>query len=314
LGNWVHYIRGLYNLGKLDDELRVAVEEIGLKWTHWEKMYAEFKKYKEQYGTSNVPRKKNADGSYDDYNTLSRWVVTQRNNYKAGKMSQQEIAMMEELDFDWNPPRLQTQTTPGAKKEQPSEKKKSFAERRSEYIDELRAFKAEHGHVNLGQKDGFLGRFIHRMRREYKLGTLDLDTIRQLNEIGMDWSVWDMMYDRLKAFYESNGHTHVPRKLDNTLARWLDTQRRKYKHGVLSEDRITKLNELQMIWVLEKQIFNGVVVKSHSEKLEEYKEQLRVIKEAKSRRVKDADDLSEKALAHEETEDVDKTQKGDVNQ
>jgi hypothetical protein len=291
----------------------VAVEEIGLKWTHWEKMYAEFKKYKEQYGTSNVPRKKNADGSYD-YNTLSRWVVTQRNNYKAGKMSQQEIAMMEELDFDWNPPRLQTQTTPKAKKEQPSEKKKSFAERRSEYIDELRAFKAEHGHVNLGQKDGFLGRFIHRMRREYNLGTLDLDTIRQLNEIGMDWSVWDMMYDRLKAFYECNGHTHVPRKLDNTLARWLDTQRRKYKHGILSEDRITKLDELQMIWVLEKQIFNGVVVKSHSEKLEEYKEQLRVIKEAKSRRVKDADDLSEKALAHEETEDVDKTQKGDVNQ
>lgn len=93
LGNWVHNLRRQYNNGILDDDLIAAAEEIGLRWSHFDNMYFELKAFHEKFGHVNVVRRRN-DESWP-YNTLARFVETQRTNYKSGQMSKVEIEKLE---------------------------------------------------------------------------------------------------------------------------------------------------------------------------------------------------------------------------
>ena len=70
-----------------------AAEEIGLRWSHFDNMYFELKAFHEKFGHVNVVRRRN-DESWT-YNTLARFVETQRTNYKSGQMSKVEIDKLE---------------------------------------------------------------------------------------------------------------------------------------------------------------------------------------------------------------------------
>lgn len=66
---------------------------------------------------------------------------------------------------------------------------------------------------------------------------------------------WDEMYGYAKEYYLENGHLEMPHryKLENglSLGVWLDTQRKVRKglvNGILSEERIKKLDEIGMRW------------------------------------------------------------------
>lgn len=66
---------------------------------------------------------------------------------------------------------------------------------------------------------------------------------------------WDLMYEYAKGYYEQHGNLEVPMKYRTEegygLGRWLLTQRRVYsgeKYGVLSADRIRRLEQIGMVW------------------------------------------------------------------
>ena len=81
------------------------------------------------------------------------------------------------------------------------------------------------------------------------------ERIDMLNSIGFIWdrmgTAWRELYNELKAYYEKNGHCHVPANYgDKTLFRWIAKQRKKYKNyksgkkPTLTDDQVKQLEEI----------------------------------------------------------------------
>lgn len=86
--------------------------------------------------------------------------------------------------------------------------------------------------------------------------TLTDDQISRLESIGMVWnrneSGWDAAYAVAFAYSREHGTLRVPTQYRTPdgfgLGEWLRGQRRSRHKGVLSDDRIRKLNDIGMIW------------------------------------------------------------------
>lgn len=116
LAQWVkrqRYQHKLKREGKhstLTDEREHALEKLGFVWeSHkaaWQEKFSELVEYARKNGDSNVPT------SFSANKSLAIWVKCQRRQYKLfrqGKksnMTQERIAMMESLNFCWNPRKL----------------------------------------------------------------------------------------------------------------------------------------------------------------------------------------------------------------
>ena len=114
-----------------------------------------------------------------------------------------------------------------------------------------------------------LGVWINTQRLSYKKGTLSEDRIEKLKEIGMIFEdvhkdTWNKMYELAKKYYKHYGDLKIPFSFKTingyesdengyNLGFWISTQRVKYKNGTLSEDRIEKLEKIDMIFGIGKQ-------------------------------------------------------------
>lgn len=87
---------------------------------------------------------------------------------------------------------------------------------------------------------------------------LEQRKIDALEKLGMDWkinqTIWDNEY-RLrwaKEYEEENGHLRVPASYECDdgfpLGAWIESLRRSYKNGSLSEDMVEALDKLGMVW------------------------------------------------------------------
>lgn len=68
-------------------------------------------------------------------------------------------------------------------------------------------------------------------------------------------ATWDEMYSYAEKYYKNHGHLNVPREftVENglSLGRWVISQRSIYNgtsYGMLTEERIDRLNRLNIIW------------------------------------------------------------------
>ena len=114
-----------------------------------------------------------------------------------------------------------------------------------------------------------LGVWINTQRLSYKKGTLSEDRIEKLKEIGMIFEdvhkdTWNKMYELAKKYYKHYGDLKIPFSFKTingyesdengyNLGFWISTQRVKYKNGTLSEDRIEKLEKIDMIFGIGRQ-------------------------------------------------------------
>ena len=115
--------------------------------------------------------------------------------------------------------------------------------------------------------DKNLGRWINRQRSMYQAGKLRKDRQKQLEDIGLRWSVllttsWDSMYDTLCQYVEerkaadpnSSWDGNVPanhKTSDNppkALGRWINRQRSAYGKGTLKKEFVDKLNAIGLRW------------------------------------------------------------------
>eukprot|EP00581_Thalassiosira_minuscula_P011088 CAMPEP_0183717904 /NCGR_PEP_ID=MMETSP0737-20130205/11334_1 /TAXON_ID=385413 /ORGANISM="Thalassiosira miniscula, Strain CCMP1093" /LENGTH=1299 /DNA_ID=CAMNT_0025947381 /DNA_START=283 /DNA_END=4182 /DNA_ORIENTATION=+ len=149
---------------------------------------------------------------------------------------------------------------------------KTFEER----VEELRAFKQRHGHVNPKQnEDKKLSQFCANVRHAYKYPGKTSMRITEhrkkiLLAIGFEFepstqyvtkSFSERMED-LKAFKEKHGHTNPSKKDDKHLAHFCYSMRNAKKNigktGVmkLTEDRLKALDEIGFEWTLKANLDN----------------------------------------------------------
>jgi hypothetical protein len=186
----------------------------------WEFMYRRLLAYKKKHGNTSVPQGFDADPP------LANWVRTQRSCCE----EKSRVDRLNAIGFEWeiqNPTRLW-----------------------HTMYQRLVAYKKEHGTTHVPCKsDPQLERWVQTQRKNCKLK----DRIEDLlNSIWFEWepntiileTKCGIMYQRLLAYKEKHGSTHVPRKSDLQLENWVQDQRRKCK----LKDRIDLLNDIGFVW------------------------------------------------------------------
>lgn len=122
----------------------------------------------------------------------------------------------------------------------------------NERFKELRAFKEQHGHVNVPgtyPTDPQLGNWVRRQRE----ACVNEERRAALNEIGFCWHLvteWEEKFDRLSAYHATYGHCLVPQKYDKDpgLGNWVMNQRLKRNRGELDQTHEDMLNEIGFVW------------------------------------------------------------------
>jgi Helicase associated domain len=140
---------------------------------------------------------------------------------------------------------------------------------------ELQSYKRKHGHVNVKQSDGKLGRFVDNIRRVYKCFLEGKDTngkileservelyqqqFERLEAIGFEWVakdnrlIWDKRVQELVAFKERHKHCQVAMR-DGSLGRWVDNIRHRYRdmnrHEMsrVMREKLEDLDRLGFVW------------------------------------------------------------------
>eukprot|EP00521_Asterionellopsis_glacialis_P009992 CAMPEP_0195288698 /NCGR_PEP_ID=MMETSP0707-20130614/5262_1 /TAXON_ID=33640 /ORGANISM="Asterionellopsis glacialis, Strain CCMP134" /LENGTH=372 /DNA_ID=CAMNT_0040348597 /DNA_START=96 /DNA_END=1214 /DNA_ORIENTATION=+ len=185
-----------------------------IRWNQFFKLLVEFKK---QNGHCRVTVK------HDKF--LGLWVLRQRMYHKNGSLREDRKQLLNSIGFDWQ----------------------LHKSKWEENYQLLKEFKMKNGHCEIKEIRGALKQWIYAQRKAYKGCTLSKERIEKLKAIGIDWqlhkSKWEESYLLLVEFKMKNGHCEV-KETTGALRRWLYTQRKTYKRGALSKERIEKLKAI----------------------------------------------------------------------
>jgi len=220
----------------LSNERITLLNQLGFCWNTvdalWELQFSEIKRFQSIHGHCNILK------SDKDFTQLYTWIGSQRTNKRRGILSLKRIQRLDELGFLWEPSPNSIWDVNFGK---------------------LVKFKEKHGHCLVPakyHKDIKLGRWVSLQRTEKKLNILPRDRESTLDNIGFSWTAdlheksWDERYEDLKRFKKEYGNCNVPSRYttDSLLGKWVSRQRVEKKAGVLSNERITLLNQLGFCW------------------------------------------------------------------
>jgi superfamily II DNA or RNA helicase len=235
---WVVKQREFYKKGLLVKDRVDKLNELNFIWDAdelWLIRFEYLKDYYEEFGTFKVPRGYKINGF-----TLENWVNKLKRLYTNGKLTNEQVELLESIGFSW---------------ENLREKKWD------KMYEELIEFKREFGHCDVSRRANEdklkLAIWTYKQRKEHREGKLTVDRIRKLNEIGFKFVIpeffprksfeWYTMYNQLVEFKKENGHCDISEqshKDKKELVQWAVVQRRLYKTDKLSDERMEKLNEI----------------------------------------------------------------------
>jgi len=242
LATWVSSQRTLYGRNKLSRERIAMLDKIGFEWTGgvatWDERFTELCGYKERFGNTLVPIK------WAENPLLGRWVGSQRYKRTRGDLRKEHEDRLNAIGFEWKAPSILLPA-------------KDLRTR----IETLLAYKAEHGHLAVSQRDKKypgLANWMSEQRMRNRKGTISPEFKKQLDEIEFPWKPappntdkqWFEMFARFKNYASANGTSTVRIVDDETakLNRWVLAQRRAKKGGKLSDERFRALDEAGFIW------------------------------------------------------------------
>ncbi len=120
---------------------------------------------------------------------------------------------------------------------------------------ELAAFKEQNGHCNVPwnwELNPKLGTWVTVQRKTHKAGKLSEERTKKLKALGFVLdpleAQWSEMYTQLVEYQKENHHCNVNEAENPKLGSWVLVQRRTYKAGKLSEERIKQLKALGFVF------------------------------------------------------------------
>lgn len=231
LGSWVNAQRNSFRDGTLGTARIQRLKALGFDWdpneTYWLRMFDQLREFKKREGHCDVPAK------YRPNQCLAGWVVGLRSSHREGKLPENKVRKLNEIDFAWSPREAQWQ----------------------QMFDELKVFKECEGHCRVPRsypKNPQLATWVTSQRGSRH--TLSRERIEKLETIGFDWdpseSFWREKLEALRAFKLREGHCNVPEDYDQDreLGVWIHTQRAYSRMSKLSAPRVAKLDELGFDW------------------------------------------------------------------
>ena len=242
LGRWSSRQRQYFKDGTLSQE-RInklnLFKDKGWKWDieyeQWQMTYELFQNYIKKEGHTRVPAEHKENGL-----SLGRWVRLQRGHYKKGKLSQDKIDKLEMYKHKgW----VWVEETPDLKWQQKYELLQSYIKREG----------TAKISVNYKEGDFALGNWISIQRGNYKKGKLSQDRIDKLERYkhkGWVWDadttdlMWQKNYKLLQNYIKREGSAIVSvrhKEEGFSLGGWVRLQRKNYKEGKLSLEKIDKL-------------------------------------------------------------------------
>lgn len=236
LGGWISKQRSSYKAKKLSSNQIILLEKLEMVWDvkefHWNENFLLATAFFTANGHLNVPSDYKADCE-----PLGRWLDTQRDTFKKGRLQQTKIELLNSLNMIWDKYDKQWEDSYLIAKE----------------------FYNKTGHLILPAKTLFkdftLGQWISQQRKAYKQGIMKSYRIEQLEKIDMIWSEldynWEVAFLIANDFFIENGHLLVPKKFkfkNTNLGSWLGTQRSEKARGAMSLYRIQKLDAIKMDW------------------------------------------------------------------
>jgi hypothetical protein len=166
---------------------------------------------------------------------IGKWVSHQRDAFRQGTLSDDRVSRLEALPgWTWNVHAGFTEKGFGL----------------------LSAFVQREGHSLVPARfveSGFkLGTWVSNQRTSYRTGELPVERVQQLESLpGWSWNLaadqWGNAFESLKAFVDREGHAQVPKGFVESgfrLDRWVNVQRKSFRLGEISEDRINQLEAL----------------------------------------------------------------------
>lgn len=231
LSTWVRSIRMRYKKKNLNhfeiQQLKKVHFIFDVNESKWYQGYEKLKAFYNEKGHSRVPQN---EANKEE----SHWVMLQRRNYKAGKISEEKIKLLNELHFKWN---VQEEIF-------------------EHHLKELEEFYQENEHCQITDSytDKALYSFVRKLRS--KKEQLPKEVIKRLEKIHFIWDVqeekWETQYQQLEEYQKEHGNANIPQsyqgKGDISLGNWVVQQRKKKRTGKLTNDKITKLNKVGFVW------------------------------------------------------------------
>jgi len=245
LGFWIGNLNLSIKKGGLDSNRQQQLDAIGFRNNSYENLFLfsveRFVEAKEQFGEKKIPSGFiNKNGNY-----VGQWIVTQRQKFHEGLLSNQRIKILESVGFDFN------------------EVQDTFLKN----VNLLKEYFTKHGDTNVPQDyrttDGFaLGLVVTRLRAQKKREELSSEQITELNSINFIWDAieykWNQAIIELQGYISIHGDALVPAKFITkdgfNLGKWINHRRNAYKNGKLSKKKILELEALGFVWNTNKKI------------------------------------------------------------
>ena len=267
LGNWIVSQRQVYKLGKLSPERKKLLDQIGMcfeskyKKPKWEEMYLLAKTYYEKYGDLEIPWDfKTLNGVDKDGNgyNLGIWLASQRSIYKKEKLSPERKELLDQIGMRFKNTR-------------------NFITWSEAYLLAEIYFK-EYGNLEVNlyfktsngknfDENGYnLGSWISIQRKAYNKGNLSKEKIELLEKIGMRFEKahsFEGWYTLAESYFKKYGNLKIKQDFKTlngvdkdsngyNLGVWIKSQRQAYKKGMLSKEKIELLEQIGMVWQLQK--------------------------------------------------------------
>ncbi|MBR1751890.1 MAG: Helicase associated domain protein, partial [Ruminococcus sp.] len=275
----VNNIENLYSIDAIEEEMQVAIQYYrshggegfvvnetfelvdkvadckslfdeleGTLSASWDIMFEQAKKYYNEYGNLDVPKRYFTPEGY----SLGTWLLTQRRVYKgdvAGNLTQVQIDRLDSIGMRW-------------------ESASDVAWEK--YYSAAKLYFEKHGDLNpparyVDENGVDLGRWLAQTRNYHKnnlrLKYLTPERIKMLDEVGMIWSVpdylWEENYAAAVRYHREHGDLNVPYNyVDSSgirLGQWLNHLRtgrsgRNTVRKELTDEQLARLNAIGMIW------------------------------------------------------------------
>ena len=237
---WLTVQRKSYKEGTLPEEYIQRLNKLNMPWdkvgAFWEEGFDHAKQYLEEFGDLRIPVQYVCPDGF----LLGGWITKRRLEYSTNVMTEEQIRRLDSLGMVWDVRDAAWE----------------------EGIAHAKAYFDANGHLNVQDKyvadDGYkLGKFVRHQRYSRSINRLTEEKIEQLNSVGMVWDIktdmWANAYKHAKAYFEEHGNIEkMPKGYrtedGNNLYAWLYLQRKHYRLGKLSAERIALLEALDIDW------------------------------------------------------------------